>query len=640
MSKFPELMNEIATLKNECITATKQVSENDEKIHASIDKTVDNLESSLDVCSYPNREVQIPLSKIYTEDIPHEHNDELMIKVVDRFNSFKSAFENTSQKLTDLIHDYRKKLNDLGEPVTNIKNETDKLYPKFKEAINILAQPLSIVVEGFEVEEFRKKNFKDKEVLSKFRELLDQLKATFEKYNPALNSFNEVSINLFETVSQSGDSFSNFIEEKMLEKIKQIPGILNEGIAIIPETSKSLNKFNEEIKNKGGDREAKYDEILTKVLNVTRKIDNQVFNSSKSIENDFRTLEGKVSTVKKDIEGKGDSFNQYVKILKEEGKKIIDIVNEIRKLFDKGPVQIKFDDKDIQFPFYEYAKRLNKGFEKIEEIKEEVQKPMKLVMVVLGDQINTVTLDLLFIMDITESMQDLLDETRDSIKYILDKIKRDCPGIDVRFAYEGYRDFADLKEGQVYYTIDFETDMDVFKSKLDEITCIGGGDDAEDVAGGLNAGLNMNWRSNARYAILIADAPGHGNQYHTNEVQDDYESGDPNGLVLEDIMEKYADNNINLCLTKIDDYTDIMFEKMTKAYKARSEKSTDKPKIEIIEYEDDEEIEAKEKEEKEKKEGKESKEKKEKKRTMGNLVAKTAIEIYNQYSQKAEKANK
>ena len=35
-----------------------------------------------------------------------------------------------------------------------IKNETDKLYPKFKEAINILAQPLSIVVEGFEVELF------------------------------------------------------------------------------------------------------------------------------------------------------------------------------------------------------------------------------------------------------------------------------------------------------------------------------------------------------------------------------------------------------------------------------------------------------------------------------------------------------
>ena len=632
MAKFAEIMNEIARLKNECIISTEQVSENDEKIHDNIDKTVDNLESSLDVCYYPNREVQIPLSKIYTEDIPHSNSDELMIKVVDRFNSFKSAFEESSQKLTDLIYAYRQKLKDLGEPVNSIKNETDRLYPKFKEAINILAQPLTIVVEGFEVEEFRKKNFKNEEVLAKFRQLLEELKAAFEKYNPALNSFNEVTNNLFDTVSQSGNSFSNFIEEKMLEKIKQIPGILNEGISAIPQTSKSINKFNEEIKKKEGDtqkeREDKYDEILIKVLNMTRKVDNQVFNSSKSIENDFKTLEEKVSNVKKDIEDKGNSYNEYVKILKDEGKKIIDIVNEIRKLFDKGPVSIKFDDKDIEFPFYEYAKRLNKGFEKIEEIKEEVQKPMKLVMVVLGDQINTVTLDLLFIMDITESMQDLLDETRDSIKYILDKIKRDSPGIDVRFAYEGYRDFADLKEGQKYYTIDFETDLDLFKSKLDEIKAIGGGDDAEDVAGGLNAGLNMNWRSNARYAILIADAPGHGNQYHDAEVQDDYGNGDPNGLVLEELMEKYVDNNINLCLTKIDEYTDIMFDRMMQAYKARSEKSQDKPKIEVINYDEEDSNMIDDK----------NKNQKEKKRTMGNLVAKTAIEIYNHYSQKAEKS--
>jgi hypothetical protein len=625
MSSFPELMNEIARQKNECITSTKQVSENDEKIHSIIDKTIDSLECSIDVCSYPNREVQIPLSKIYTEDIPHANNDELMIKVVERFNSYKSAFEDTSKQLTDLIYTYRKKLSDLKEPVTNIKNETDKLYPKFKEAINILAQPLTIVVEGFEVEEFRKKQFKNKDVLSKFKQLLDELKATFDKYNPALDNFNNVTNDLFTTVSQSGTSFSNFIEEKMLEKIKQIPGILNEGIAIIPETCKNINKFNQEIKKKQGDtqkeREDKYDEILTKALNMTRKVDNQVFNSNKSIENDFKTLEQKVSSVKNDIEGKGDSYNNYVKILKDEGKKIIDIVNEIRKLFDLGPVNLKFDDKDIEFPFYEYAKRLNKGFEKIEEIKVEVQKPMKLVMVVLGNQINTVTLDLLFIMDITESMQDLLDETRDSIKYILDKIKRDSPGIDVRFAYEGYRDFADLKEGQKYYTIDFETDLDLFKSKLDGIKAIGGGDDAEDVAGGLNSGLNMNWRSNARYAILIADAPAHGNQYHTQEVQDDYGSGDPNGLVLEELMEKYVDNNINLCLTKIDEYTDIMFDKMIKAYRARSEKSKDKPRIEIINYEEEEDIDIKAKS-------------KEKKRTMGNLVAKTAIEIYNQYSKK------
>ena len=42
--------------------------------------------------------------------------------------------------------------------------------------------------------------------------------------------------------------------------------------------------------------------------------------------------------------------------------------------------------------------------------------------------------------------------------------------VDVIFAYEGFRDFADIKEGEKYYTIDFENDMNVFKKKLDEIT--------------------------------------------------------------------------------------------------------------------------------------------------------------------------
>lgn len=282
----------------------------------------------------------------------------------------------------------------------------------------------------------------------------------------------------------------------------------------------------------------------------------------------------------------------------------MEIIDEIRKLFDLPPVKINIDDKNIEYPFYEYAKKLNKGFEEIQEIKKEVQKPMKIVMVVFGKQINTVTLDLLFIMDITESMQDLLDETRDSIKYILDKIKADSPGIDVRFAYEGYRDFADLKEGEKYYTIDFETNMDTFK-KLDEITAKGGGDDAEDVAGGFKAGLGMSWRSNARYAILIADAPGHGKKYHENDVEDDYPDGDPHGNALEVLMKEYAEKNINLCLTRIDDYTDKMFGILVDSYRKEAQNSKDKPKIEVIDYdlEDEDEKEKAKKDKKEKTNG-------------------------------------
>ena len=632
MAKFPELMNELAKLKNDSINLTKDISAKDDKIYQMVDESIDGLECSIDVCNNPNREVQIPFSKVYSEDLVYVEQDELMKKVASEFNNYKSSFEESSKKVIDLIKKYREKLKGIKDPMEDIKNETDKSYTKFKEALDILAQPLSYIVEGFNVEELRKKELKDKDKLKRLKELLDELKSTFEKYNTSLKGFNEDTTNLFQSVTQTDNTLSSFIETKMLERIKGIPALLNKGIAFLPEFSRKVNKFNDNIQKKKGDTNAEkvsfYDKSLNDILKMTKNVDNEIYNSNKGIDSDFNELSEKVKNIKDEVVKRGDTYNNYIRELKGYGKKIIDIVEEIRKLFDLPPVEFNFKDKDIEYPFYEYAKKLNKGFEEIKEIKEEVKKPMKLVMVVFGKQINTVTLDLLFIMDITESMQDLLDETRNSIKYILDKIKKDSPGIDVRFAYEGYRDFADLKEGQKYYTIDFETDMNVFKNKLDEITALGGGDDAEDVAGGLHAGLNMTWRSNARYAILIADAPGHGSKYHEKDVEDNYPEGDPNGYVLEELMRDYAKKNINLCLTKIDDYTDKMFKAIKESYNKESQKTADKPKIQEIPYDDEEDEEPKNDNKKE------EKKEKEKKYTMGNLVAKTAIDIYNQYSKK------
>ena len=87
-------------------------------------------------------------------------------------------------------------------------------------------------------------------------------------------------------------------------------------------------------------------------------------------------------------------------------------------------------------------------------------------------------------------------------------------------------------------------------------------------------------------------------------------------------MQKYADKSINLCLTKIDTYTDIMFNAMIKSFNEQSAKSKDKPKIEIINYDlDDDTL-------------KKAPTKVKGQSQMGDLVAKTAINIYNQYSKK------
>ena len=220
MASFPELMNALAKLKNESINITRDISKNDDEIFKMVDKSIDGLECSLDVCNNPSREVQIPFSKVFTEDLKYQEQDELMKKVVEKFNSYKKSFEESSKSVIDLVNSYRQKLKGIKTPIEDIKTETDNAYNKFKEALNILAQPLTYIVEGFPVEELRKKELKDKDKLKKLKELLEELKSTFEKFNKSLDGFNKDTKSLFEGVTQTDDTLADFVEVQMLKKIK------------------------------------------------------------------------------------------------------------------------------------------------------------------------------------------------------------------------------------------------------------------------------------------------------------------------------------------------------------------------------------------------------------------------------------
>ena len=325
MAKFPELMNVIAQLKNETIKLTKEISSNDDQVINMVNNSIDGLECSLDVCNNPNREIQIPFTKIYTENLNYSETDKLMVKVADRFYGYKKSFEDSSQKVSEMVTNCRKKISGIKKPVEDIKVETENSYTKFKEAIDILLKPLTCVVEGFDVEMLRKKELKDKDKLKRLKELLDELKATVEKYNTSLNGFNKDTLNLFQNVTQTDDAFSGFVETKMLQKVKEIPVLLNEGISLLPDVSRRINKFNENIKKEKGDTTEKkqdfYDKILIEVLKKTKNVDDQIYNSDKGIDEDFKNLNEKVTNVKSVIENNANAYNKYVKELKDLGKK-------------------------------------------------------------------------------------------------------------------------------------------------------------------------------------------------------------------------------------------------------------------------------------------------------------------------------
>ena len=147
------------------------------------------------------------------------------------------------------------------------------------------------------------------------------------------------------------------------------------------------------------------------------------------------------------------------------------------------------------------------------------------------------SIDIMFIMDLTGSMGGYLSETKRNIKKIVEEINEHNPGSKIRLGFVGYRDFDTIEEKRNYEIIDFTENIDNFIVSLKNFNCYGGGDQPEDVAGGLNEALKMDWKSTARYVVLVCDAPCHGSKYHDIYI-DTFKEGDPSGLEIEDLMKK------------------------------------------------------------------------------------------------------
>mmetsp|Transcript_41174 Transcript_41174/g.43066 ORF Transcript_41174/g.43066 Transcript_41174/m.43066 type:complete len:800 (-) Transcript_41174:61-2460(-) len=177
-------------------------------------------------------------------------------------------------------------------------------------------------------------------------------------------------------------------------------------------------------------------------------------------------------------------------------------------------------------------------------------------------------LDLMFLVDVTGSMQSWINTVKERLKNIISFVVSNNPYSKVRISFVGYRDHCDKKASyNLFELMDFTENSDEMVTFINNIKANGGGDYPEDIPGGLKKGLDMSWKSEARFCVLICDAPCHGRKYHTNEyMRDDYPNGDPNGLVIEDLIKEYGKKGINFYGVKIDDNTDKMFQILNKSY--------------------------------------------------------------------------
>jgi len=176
--------------------------------------------------------------------------------------------------------------------------------------------------------------------------------------------------------------------------------------------------------------------------------------------------------------------------------------------------------------------------------------------------------DICFIMDITGSMSSYVTQAKASIQGILQYFasgKAAERKYKFRFAFVGYRDHKDANQ---YEVKDFTSDPDEMTRFIEAIVCSGGGDAAEDVAGGLFQSLILNWKSKTRLAFLVLDAPPHGKQYHDGS-SDDYPDGDPNGRVPEELLKEMRELGMDVFVSEITADTRKMFNIFKTAYDDR-----------------------------------------------------------------------
>ena len=169
------------------------------------------------------------------------------------------------------------------------------------------------------------------------------------------------------------------------------------------------------------------------------------------------------------------------------------------------------------------------------------------------------SLDLLFIMDLTGSMEPYIDQVKNNMINIMNRIPIECPGININLGYIGYRDVSEIAVNYIV-NIDFSQNYQQIQNRIKNVIADGGKDIPEEIAWAIEKAIEKNWKSDARYSILVADAPCHGTKYHIDDIKDDYPNGVPGRKNIEILINELAAKNVSLFCMEITEYTDIMFK--------------------------------------------------------------------------------
>lgn len=153
-------------------------------------------------------------------------------------------------------------------------------------------------------------------------------------------------------------------------------------------------------------------------------------------------------------------------------------------------------------------------------------------------------------------------------QHIITTLRHDHRDADFEVGIVCYRDYSDKQRFKI---VEFKQHIPTILQEIENLHAEGGGDDAEDVAGGLLYTQMLPWSMEADVKMVfhIADAPAHGMRYHEPEISDRFPQGDPQNINMEMILYDLSGRGIDYTFIKITPATDIMLRRFVNAYEGQ-----------------------------------------------------------------------
>ena len=425
------------------------------------------------------------------------------------FDLYNEKYKELSEKANEFSQNTSDSINEITEPINNLRDEIDEISEQFDEIMKNLCLPLILEQKGL-INTSESNLRRLDELREEYKSLIKQFNKFYQFFLNSLNFSIDAVVKVLEEIINSNKEFNDDVNIG----ISNFEGLVkNTDIDKVHDDLLKIKSNFENLKKELNEKINKFDESISNFEILNKKLQNDFL----EFQNNFDDLIENITGISNLYLEKTNNIREIELINKNKNCSNLNIYSTLNSIFTVYETTIK-----IQYATKERYHSIEITISIIE---------MK------------TSLDLLFVLDITGSMGPYLSEIKGKLIEIINRIIDQSPGIDINLGFIGYRD-----KGENYTDIDFTKNHDDLKTQIENVNVYGGGDIPEDVLFALQLTLKKSWKSNAKFIVFVADAPGRGEKE------------------IENSLEKLAINNISMFCLRIHSRTDVMFNTFQNVY--------------------------------------------------------------------------